>query len=244
MPSGWQTALVLINRVAFRCGIVQAAITDGFGNADQNVVQLCTLLSEVGEALARRHPWTHLQKTATFTTVNGVADYDTPGDFLKTLDQTHWNRETQLPLLGPVTGPGWQLLKATDADYVTSKVFRVMGDKIHLHPTPTAAEQVAYEYVSRFWVVTTGNTEPSSDVCSSDNDVIWFDPHLVVTALALAWKGEKGLDTGKAQADFDLALAAATGGDGVASPLPLNGTGLRTFRLIDGLNLPDGNLDG
>lgn len=238
MASGWPTAAEVVNRTARRMGLTVADVADPFGSSDPNVQQLAALLSDVGEELARSHRWSHLKKTATFTTVAATEDYATPADYQRLLDGTAWNRTTDQPLIGPASEVEWQALKARDQAAVISKVFRVYQDKIWLHPVPTAAEQVAYEYLSAHWVTETGQAAPNAAFCDAATDTLHFDPHLLVCALSLAWEGAKKMDTGRSQARFDLALARAMSQDGAAA-VHTQSTADRGFRPLGYANLPD-----
>lgn len=240
MPSGWSTAAEIVSRVGRRLALISADVTDPFGSSDPNVLQLAALLSAVGEQLIRLHPWSHLVKTQTFSTVDGTGSYDTEADYLKTVDQTHWNRTGDRPLIGPGTPSEWQALKALDTQLTVSKVFRVMTDKVFIHPVPTAIEQFAFEYQSTWWVKETGQSAPNTEICDAATDTLYLDRHLMACALALAWKGEKEQNTAKAQNDFDLAWAAATGGDGTAPVLSVAGTNYTQVRQLGWRNLPDG----
>ena len=57
---------------------------------------------------------------------------------------------------GPLNASDWQFLKAEAATGSRNRFFRTRGDQILIYPTPTAADTIAYEYVSdkilsKFW---------------------------------------------------------------------------------------------
>lgn len=74
----------------------------------------------------------------------------------------------------------------------------------------------AYSYPS---VDAAPGTAEASDTAS---DYLLFDYRLLVTALKLRFRREKGLDTQSQQQDYEAALSAALGGDGAAPVLSLS----------------------
>lgn len=72
---------------------------------------------------------------------------------------------------------------------------------------------------------------------SASTDLILFDRQLFARGLKLAWKKEKGFDTGAAQADFDATLEAMRGNDAGARILNLT-NGIYREPLVNNGNLP------
>lgn len=231
------TADNIINDAAVELALKSADIADPFGSTDPNILLLCRLLKRVGRALVRARDWSHLTKEYTFATVNGTASYALPTDYARMKNQTHWNRSTSMPLGGPVDSRSWQAMKATTASGTVIRPFRVFGNLLYLYPTPTTAENIYYEYISKRWVVPTGQTVPTTTEPTVYTDTLWFDETLLVFGLKLAFLRAKGWDTSHAQDEFNQAYAAEAGGDGSAAVLDISGR--PGFRLLDGNNLPD-----
>ena len=235
----WDTAANIISDAAVELGLATADIPEPFASTDPNIAQLCRLLKSIGQDLVRDFPWSHLQKTNVFTTSVGVEEYQAPDDFARLIDQTEWNRTWRMPLLGPLNAQSWQFLKAWNVLGIAYRYFRVLGDKVLIHNVPTAAEVLAYEYVSRYWVQSFDATEPTQEFIGSGEDVLHFDRRLLVCALKLRWKRAKGFDSTAELDDYERALARATGGDGGAPILQVGGRRRGPDRLIDVSNLPD-----
>jgi hypothetical protein len=234
------TVAAVISRAARELGLVSADITDPFASTDANVLQLCTLLGSLGARLARQRSWTQLQREYTFQTVAATADYNLPTDFKRFLNQSEWNRDTSLPV-GTVAGAReWQALKGS----LTGAVFQVQrlsGGQLHLYPTPSAAEDIYFEYQSRYWVsATASSTVLAKEFPTVNSDVLWFDFLMLVDGLKLAFRAAKGLDVTLELQQFNEMVSAAQGNDGLAPVLSLNGA--PGLHLIDETNAPDTGL--
>lgn len=216
MP-GFDTAATIISDVARELGLVTSAVADPFASSDQNVLLLTVLLKPTGREIVRLHPWSHLQREATFNTVNGTPSYALATDFGRFLDATMWNRTQADNVPGSLTPQQWQQTKAWTSLGVF-KTLRLWGDLLYLDPTPTAAEAIYYEYISRNW----GAAAFAKDVPTAATDVVQFDPHLFGRALKLRFLQAKGFDTTAALDDFNDALSLAKGQDGAAPTLSLH----------------------
>jgi hypothetical protein len=239
--AAWDTAANIINDAAVEMGLIPftGKLTDPFTSGDANIGRLCQLLKSVGRDLQRVKQWTHLQKECSFTTVQGTATYSLPSDFERMIDQTWWNRTNRLPLGGPLSPQEWQYLKARLVGVVFTVLFRPLDGQISLYPdtnTPGGYD-IAFEYVSRWWVGT--STATTEDAPSSGSQYIWFEPQLVLRLLKLAFKKETGFEAEAAQNDYDATLAACIESDSPAPVLRLDqGTGAFSEPLIGERNIP------
>ncbi|RKH08997.1 hypothetical protein D7X74_30405 [Corallococcus sp. CA047B] len=235
----WDNAASVLNDAAVELGLIPADLADPYDSVDSNMTQLCRLLKSAGQDLARDYAWTHLQKEYSFNTVASTGSYALPPDYDRLIDQTGWNRNSLIPLQGPLAAQGWQVLKALVSTGAVGLWFRIVGDQLSLMPVPISAQSLAYEYVSRYWVRPFDQTSPTTDTPTDGNDVLYFDRRLLVCAVKLAFKRAKGFDSTAAQEDFEKALARAQGGDGAAPVLSLNGCRVGPERLLNGVNTPD-----
>lgn len=215
------TASNIINKVLLELALATSSVANVYASEDAVVIQLRALLESLGQELAQMRPWTHLQKEHTLTTVNGTQSYALPSGFVGMLPQTQWNRSTDLELAGPAGPQLWQLLVSTNTVSTINYFFRVQGNRLFLEPTPTAADALAFEYLSAYWVQPTGETTPTSEAPSDDADTLWFDRRLLVTGLKLRWLEAKGFDTTAAQRAYDSVLSATMGNDGAHAVLYL-----------------------
>lgn len=211
----WDTAANIINDAAAELALQTSDVSAAtlYASTDATIVQLIRLLKGLGQDLLRDHQWSHLVKTHTFSTSNGVAAYDPPTDYARTIDQTHWNRDTDTPLLGPVGGPAWQYLKAVSSTG-SSQMFRVFNDQLNIHPTPSSTQAAAFEYVSRYWVRQIWQPETAyaiGDVVINGSNVYTAD----TAGTSDTSGGPTGTSTnivdGTARWDYTAAVAGANG---------------------------------
>jgi hypothetical protein len=216
------TSLNIINDSLFELGMISTAFANPYTSTDANAIVSRYLLKALGQELVRKRPWSHLQKTHTFSTVNGTESYALPADFIGMVPSTEWNRTTGIRLSGP-TGPrGWQVLKSSlNGAGTPDYMYRVYGNKLYLYETPTTAETIAFEYQSAYWVVPSGETTPTLEAPTAITDTLWFDKRLLVAGLKMRVLMQKGFDASAAQNDFEVAMAEASGNDGAHPVLSL-----------------------
>jgi hypothetical protein len=217
------TAGDIVNRAATYVGL--AAVADPYASTDSNFVQLCALLTDVGQEICRMRQWTHLQQETTLTTVAGQEAYDLPSDFRAMVDQTGWNRTSQLPLGGPLSPQEWQYLKGQATGLTFTVLFRPLQQKLHIYSGTTVPDglTLAYEYLSSWWVQPEGVSTPSQAEPTASTDLVLFDPLLMTRALRLAFLKAKGFDTGAAQADYDRAWQLISSEDSYGPVLSIGG---------------------
>lgn len=239
--ANWDTVANIVNDAAVELGLISANITDPFASSDQNIILLLRHLKSLGQDLVRDHQWTHLQRQHTFQTVAAQDTYPLPPDFNRFIDQTGWNRTQRMPLIGPLSPQGWQMLQVLTSAGVVEIMYRIVGNELKLYPAPQAGDTIAYEYVSNDWMAITPpyNTPPDSPEPETGSDVVWFDRRLMVCGLKLRWKRGKGFDTVAEQDDYDRALSRAQGADGAAPILNLNLQPFSANRMLDANNVPE-----
>lgn len=240
MAKSWPTAATVINKVAVALGLTATRhgdAADPYGLAEPFFVQLCQLLEDVGVELVKAHPWSQLQEDEVLTTVDGVSSYDLPEDYDRFRNATIWNRTTDLPVLGPLDGQEWQAVLAQPT-VTTCQHFRIFRGEIHIYPTPTAAEEVAFEYIRNFWVEADADdlARPTRAAPTLGTDILYFDENLLKAALVLAWREASGMDASGAMRKYERALSDAIAGD---SPRPvLDMAKGSDFQLLSARNLP------
>ena len=101
----------IINRVAVEIGLNKT--TDPVASTDESFVQLRGLLDSAGQELVRLHQWQIMSGEFSFTTQDGdTGIYDLPDDFAYMVDQTGWDRSSNVPLGGHCprrTGRTWKV---------------------------------------------------------------------------------------------------------------------------------------
>jgi hypothetical protein len=233
----FDTVANVVSEASIELGL--GSVSDVFGSTDAHIIQLRTLLKRVGRSLVKDWPWSHLLKEHSFATVGGTAIYALPTDFGEMVDQSGWNRTSQMPLKGPASAQEWHYLKGRTSTSTLSLIFRPWQRLIQFtagSSTPDA-QTVAFEYVSTRWVVPSGQSTPTLDAPTANTDTLWLDDELLITGLCLRFLRSKGFPSDAAQLAHEDAWVKAIGQDAPAPILHLGGA--RTEPLLGWCNIPD-----
>jgi hypothetical protein len=243
LPSPYSTAGTLINRAAVQIGL--GSSPDPYSSADPNFAQLCEYLAVVGDELKQLANWPQLRKECVITTT-GATLYPLPADYQEMLDQSGWNRSTQIPLGGPLSSQQWQYLKARQVGVTFNVLFRQNPQSMELF-TPSTGVTIAFDYLSSSWAQDAANSAnldtagaPVGDknAPTQFGDLVLFDPLLVVRGLKVQFLQAKGMDTTVARGEYELRLAQEIGAGTGAPVLNLGRRAMTTDRLLDGANMP------
>ena len=206
-----QTASAIINKVAVEVGL--AAVTDPWAETDGNFTQLIGLLNSAGEELVELHPWQRLKSTTTYTT-DGTGSQTVPIDFCYMIDQTGWNRSSNIPLLGPASSQEWAFLIGRNLNgesiYLT---FNFEDDEMKYFPTDNTGSEIAYEYVSRNWVADATDPTVHKDAADNAGDLVLYEPILMQKFLKAKFLEAKGFDASSARLEFENMFLSRTGKD-------------------------------
>lgn len=143
------------------------------GNNDDVAKQIFQAIKASIAYLARKYQWQELQKEYSFSSVIGQAGYDLPSDFDRLIDNTFWNVSQNWAMIGGLTPENWRVLKnslLTQAE--TVEYYRIRGNQIIIHRTPSAIENYIYEYISKYIVKSSANVEQTGFLADTDNPVI------------------------------------------------------------------------
>jgi len=213
----------ILNRVAVEVGL--DAVVDPYSSQDQNFIQLRTLLNIAGEELAQAYAWGDLVKEHQVITDGVQSDFPLPDDFYYMIDQTGWERSQNVPLFGPLSPQDWQYLKGRNL--VSSTIyasFRLNEGVFRIFPQPAPANlDIYYEYMSKNWVSNGQPTPQFKDSVDTGSDVPLYDKTLISRFLKVKWLDAKGLDSTKAQQDFNQSFSFITGFDKGAEILSIGG---------------------
>lgn len=238
----YDVAGTLINDAALEMGLAPSATADPYASSNPLYVQLRAMLKKVGRKLWRMHAWSQLQWVHTFTTTAAEGDYALPENYGRMLSDTAWNL-SQTQGVAPLSPQSWRAARAAGVVSQAPIHFRVRQQQFQLltEGETEAGQEIAYEFLSRFWAQTDGDAGtdgPDKDAPTAATDTIWFDPLLVVAALKAEYLRAKSLPGAQeAEDDFrdTFLLTVADDVPGVTlSLVPAD-----SVRLIDGGNTPD-----
>ena len=204
----------LLNRVAAEVGLTPVA--DPWADGAQHFLQMRHLLQTAGEELTLAYIWEWQQNNHTIVTqALDTGNYDLPPDFLQMIDQTGWERSSNVPLFGPLSAQDWTYLLGRDL--VSSTIyasFRLKEGKFSIFPQPPPAGlDINFEYQSTNWVSDGQPTPTLTDTVSSGSEIVLFDRTLISRYLKLKWLESKGFDSSKPQDDFNQVFGSLTGKD-------------------------------
>lgn len=232
---GYQTAKTLINRAAVQFGL--GAVADPFASTDPSFVQLVEFLASVGEDLSAKVK-TPQVKEYTFVTAASATTYDLPADYVEMVDETGWDRTGQSALDGPVSSQRRAFLKAWGVTSTVAVEYILEDNRITFPIAPADGLTIALEYVSSYWVASNGVTTPDKATPTLQDDVICFDPLLVVRALKLQLAQAKAMDTTVHYAEYIDRLTWVTGKVRGGRRLSLAG-GRKSGQFLSEANIPD-----
>lgn len=240
MAAYYDTAATIIQTAAIECGLT--ASSDPFASSEQVDIQLRTLLTSCGRELSsNKHQWQQFVKSAVYDTSTDVIpgttnEFALPDDFYYLINQTGWtpnNLGLGLPLTGPYTEQQWTAIVAQNLAASTIYLgFKVANGTFQVLPDPPPANtNITFEYMSRDWVQVHGVVANTATLVANSDDLVMFDPIMMVKMLAARYKQAKGLDASAQLDQFTAAFQSATGSN---TPAPvLNMATARLFPLIN-----------
>lgn len=183
-------------------------------NTDPDARTLLRQVTSVGRDLAIMknsfgQGWAVLQLEHVFETVADQAEYALPGGFERLVDGTVWNRDSYREARGNLTAAEWQLVRSSLIETLSiSPFYRMrrasdgMGLAFFLDPTPSSAETLVFEYVSKHWVRSSDGGE-TRDRFMEDTDAPLFDEELMQLGLVFEFRQSRGLSFATELAKFE-----------------------------------------
>lgn len=164
-------------------------------------------------------------------------EYPLPSDWKKQIPQTEWDRTNRWPLMGPLTAQAWQSFKSGIVYAGPRERFRILNNSIVLNPPPPDGLLLAFEYISKNWVISSSATGKSA--FTDDTDTYIFDDSLMILGLKTLFLQAKGLDFSLEGSQFTNLLAQCKAQDKSAPMLSISPS--PGGRLLSMSNVPDGN---
>ncbi len=196
------TANDIMNVVAAEVGLVP--VTDPYGNSDDTFVQMGYLLNTAIKELTRKFNWEFLINEHQILTEEGDDGvYDLPPDFLRMIDQTGWERNNRNPM-NALSPQQWTYLAGRNLVSETIWVnFRVQDGNFNIYPNPVSFKyDINFEYISKECVTSSESGLPTDKV-TSGADIPFFDELLLSRMVKVKWYEAKGMDSARAQDDFN-----------------------------------------
>jgi len=186
------------------------------GNSDPTAVLLKNVATQVGRELVREARWQALKAPYTFATVANTSAYGLPSDFQRFANLTFWNTSEGQPLIGPLNAVDWASVTRGLVVLGVRYAFAIYGNFLRITPTPTAAQNIGFDYYSRFFCTTDAGV--AIENWSADSDLWRLDPDLAVRGIQYRFRARKGLPYAEEKADYLSGIAALQFDD---TPKPL-----------------------
>lgn len=163
--------------------------------------------------------------------------YPLPADWHRQVPMTEWDRSKRWPVGGSRTPQVWAQYKSGIVYPGPWDMFRLIGNAFVVMPPPPSGLTFSFEYISKNWVVGSGNTAKPQP--TEDTDQFIFSDALLMTGLKARWFDQHGIDSTIEKADFAGLLASAKGQDQSAAPLSISPAPASV--LLDSRSIPDGS---
>lgn len=195
------------------------------GTTDVQIKQVRALLEEEGNDLAARGMWQGITFEAAHTTIaaedQGAISTIASNGFAYIKNDTIWDRTDILPVLGPMSGPDWQALRAV-AQTGPRYRFRIRGGQLIVNPTPAAGHDWRFEYASKNWILGADDVT-YKQYFTLDTDTVLLPETLLIMGLRWRWMKEKGLDYAELFRTYEMQVKDALGRDGGKDVLYMDG---------------------
>lgn len=162
-----------------------------------------------------------------------------PADFDRQIDRTHWDKSKHWEMLGPSTPQQQEWLRSGYISTGPRIRYWYKQGYFQIWPPLGSTESLAYEYLSKYWILATGATAISKNAFTADTDTTIFSDALMEGLIKLKYWQIKGFDTTALDLDYRKLLDIEKANDG-GSPT-LNMAPRLSSVLIGWENIPDSN---
>ena len=227
----------IINNAADRIGIPHPSAV--VLSTDQQALRLLGYANQEGKELARKYDWQVLTKEVTFSSTATAVQTDSgatvvPTDFDRIKDGTFYNRTEKREVYGPLSPEEWQY-SASVVSRVFVEAFRFRGDQLLMTPGDTSGDTIAFEYLSKKWVVQADGTATAA--WTADGDTSILDEELITLGVVWRFKAAQGFDYAEEFRTYEMQCAARYMRDKGARVLNMGG-GIKPRK---GVVVPEGS---
>lgn len=217
-------------------------------STDPAVLQMLSLVNDIGQELASGYDWPQLyvQKNVTTVAAELQGDLETlfGTDFNNLEPNTLWQNNFIRPIYGNMTPQQYQFVKVRNMTGPYSS-FRIQMEpttnkmSLYLIPAPTAGDTISVMIRSKNWVSDSGATTRKS-AFTADSDLCLFDDRLLRMGLVWRWRMAQRLDYLPEQARFKEAVETSFARTQTSPNIRTDRSNLG-IHFIDAYNSPEGN---
>lgn len=167
----------------------------------------------------------------------GQVKYTLPAGYDRPVDRTQWDVSKHWEMLGPMTAQQWQNLISGWIATGPRICYRMLGGYFQIWPVQTSADLLGFEYISSYWVNSTGVFAPDKSSFTVDTDTCAFPDRVMVLGLKKKYFEAKGFDTTALAKDYQQQVSIAFANDMGSATLSM--APRRNDYLINWNNIPD-----
>jgi hypothetical protein len=209
------------------------------GSTDTTAIQLLAAANREGKNLVTGYDWEVLVKEENHTAIANESQGKLSviaTDFERFSNNTMWNRTSDRKFYGPLNNTEWQTLKGSVQSGITN-YFRIRGGKLLMNPVPTVGDAIYFEYISEWWVDTTGNGDANATRYAADANTTILDENLITLGVIWRFLKQKGLPYDNQLQEYQIKLFEKQAKDGAKPIIRMSGSS----RLFLPVNEPEGN---
>ena len=148
-----------------------------------------------------------LTSTAAVSMTFAKQDYAMPTDFDRMISDTNWDRTNHWRNLGTKTSQEWQWLQGGIISVGPRERYRIYNNRLRIFQALTSIYTFAFEYVSNYWVMSSGATAGDKGAFTADSDTTIFPDDLMLAGLKFYFLKAKKLDYAVELGEFMRALS-------------------------------------
>lgn len=228
------TLLTLVQEVCATLALSQPTVV--VTSTDRQVLQMWALANREGHDLASAYSWQALRQEELFATLAQQQQTGfMPADFDRFVPNSFFNRSTRRQLSGPITPQQHQWIQAQPVYSTAYQAFIMRNNQMLFDPNPAAGNTVAFEYITKNWVLSNAAVPQSSYL--ADTDTSRLDEDLMAQGLLWRFLRTKGLDYAEEMESYERNKEQAMARDGGSTAMNVAPRAPDPDRM----NLPDGN---
>lgn len=176
-----------------------------FSATNQLERELCDLLNEVAQDIAKYQDWQALVRVGTITGDGTTSEFALPADYDRMLVNTD---------VADLSSWFWGFGAYTDINaflYDEARDFSawpggwiIYADRLRFSPAPSDTQTATYPYITKFWARSAGLE--SKEAFTADDDTFLLPERLLTLGLVWRWRENKKLDASGDQEAFIKAL--------------------------------------
>jgi len=231
------TLLTICQDAANEIGV--PAPSSVIGSADTTAIQLLAATNREGKNLVTGYDWEILVKEENHTAIAAESQgamTTIAADFERFSNNTMWNRTTDRKFYGPLNNSEWQTLKGSVQSGITN-YFRIRGGLLLISPVPTVGNSIVFEYISKFWIDSTGNGLANTDTFTADSNTTTLDEDLITMGVIWRFLKQKGLPYDNQLQEYQIKAAEKQAKNGAKPIIRMSGAS----RMFLPVNEPEGN---